>query len=235
MTVGSLINGTTYEFEVRAKNGAGTSLSAAASATPTNTAVPGVLLYFDTFSLNGAVDLWWDPPEYDGGSPITDYEYQYRESGGNWNGWTSAGNANEELPEYTVTGLTNGTAYEFQVRARNAVGPGPETEILSETPNAKKPDAPTGLSATAGTTAGTIELTWTAPNANGSAITGYKFTYCKYNNGWHGWTQLSPTGSTSTSFTVTGLETGETYRFRVAATNSVGDSRTSVAAQTNAP
>lgn len=235
VTVGSLTNGTTYAFEVQAKNDAGTGLSAAASATPTNTAVPGVPLYFDTISENGAVDLWWDPPEYDGGSPITDYEYRYRESGGTWNGWVSAGNASETLPKYLVTGLTNGTTYEFEVRAINAVGPGPSTETLSETPKAKKPDSPTGLSATAGTAAGSIDLTWTAPNDNGSPITGYQYRYCKYDNGWKNWTKYAATGSTATSYTVTGLESGEVYRFRVRAVNSVGDGGSSKVAQTNAP
>ena len=48
------------------------------------------------------------PSNYDTWRPInndkliTDYEYQYRESGGNWNGWTSVGNTNEELPEFTL-------------------------------------------------------------------------------------------------------------------------------------
>ena len=237
VTINALTNGTTYEFEVRATNESGAGTAATVSATPTNTAVPGVPLYFDTFSENGAVDLWWDAPEFDGGTPITDYEYRYRQSGGTWNAWTSAGNANVDLPEYLVTGLTNGTTYDFQVRARNAVGTGPSTETLSETPNAQEPDAPTGVSAAAGSTTGTIVLTWTAPNDNGSPITDYKVRYCKYDNGWksRNWTDLASTGSTSTSHTVTGLESGALYRFRVVATNSVGDSGTSRVAQTRAP
>lgn len=235
MTITSLTNGTAYEFEVVATNESGAGTVASVSATPTNTAVPGVPAYFYTYSENEAVDIGWDPPEYDGGTPITDYEYRYRQSGGTWNEWSSAGNANADYPEYTVTGLTNDTTYDFQVRARNTVGPGESTETLSETPKAKKPSKPTGLSASAGSTTGSVDLSWTAPDANGSPITDYKVAYCKYDNGWKSWTSYTSTGSTSTSYTVTGLETGEVYRFRVRAVNGVGESTVSRVAQTTAP
>ena len=235
-TIDTLTNGTSYEFEVVATNDAGMGTAATVSATPTGSAVPGVPTYFYADSENGAVELWWDPPEFDGGSPITDYEYNYRQSGGSWNGWTATGTTLKEYDMYySVSGLTNGTTYQFKVRAKNAVGTGPSTETLSATPQPRKPDAPTGLSATAGTTTGSIDLSWTAPNDNGSPITGYMFRYCKYENGWKKWTKYSSTGSASTAYTVTGLESGELYRFRVAATNSVGDSRSSRAAQTTAP
>ena len=237
VTVSSLANGTSYEFEVLATNDVGTGPVASVSATPTGAAVPGVPTYFGASSRPASVELWWDPPDYDGGSPITDYEYNYRQSGGSWKGWTSAGNANADYPEYTVTGLTNGTTYQFKVRARNVIGAGESTSVLSETPKAQKPAKPTGLSATAGSTTGSVELSWTAPNDGGSPITGYKVTYAIYENGWKqkNWTDLTSTGSTSTSYTVTGLESGELYRFRVAATNSLGDSPTSAYAQTYAP
>ncbi len=236
-TQSNLTNGTTYEFEVHAVNDVGTGTAASVSATPTGTAAPGVPQYFDTDGDNGSVDLWWEPPEYDGGSSITDYEYRYKESTqSNWNGWTSAGNADEEYPEFTVTGLTNGTSYDFQVRARNAVGPGAHTETLTETPTAQTPETPTGVSASAGTAAGTIDLTWTAPDDGGSAITNYKVIHGIFQNNRWTWTRTAiSTGSTNTSYTVTGLQSGGLYRFRVRAVNSVGESSYSRVAQSRAP
>ena len=66
-TIDGLTNGTLYEFEVRAINDLGSGASANVYETPNNLAVPGVPEYFDVFSLNGSVELSWDPPAYDGG------------------------------------------------------------------------------------------------------------------------------------------------------------------------
>ena len=222
VTISNLVNDTTYEFEVRAKNDVGTGPSATATETPNNHTVPGVPLSFGTSSRPSSVELWWDPPEYDGGTAITDYEYNYRVTGGNWEGWASAGNANNAYPTYTVTGLTNGTSYDFMVRAKNAVGASARTSVLSETPRATTPDAPTNLSASAGSTTGSIDLSWTAPASDGgAAITHYEYAYAKRVNGRWSWVSYSSTGSTNTSYTVTGLDSGVIYRFSVRARNGV--------------
>lgn len=82
------------------------------------------------------------------------------------------------------------------------------------------PIAPTGLTVTnpAGTTS--AALSWTAPTDNGgSAITGYRVQRSTDNVTWT--TVVSNTGSTSTSYTNTGLVNGTKYYFRVAALNAV--------------
>ena len=127
----------------------------------------------------------------------------------------------------------------FRVKATNSAGSA-YSEWISITISApvwkpKKPDAPTGLSVSAGTTAGTVDFSWTAPADNGSPITDYKVAYGSYNNGWGGWTPYTSIGSTSTSYTVTGLESGRTYRLRVRAVNSLGDGRFSRYAQITVP
>ena len=74
------------------------------------------------------------------------------------------------------------------------------------------PHAPSGLTAVRGDAE--VTLNWRAPNDGGSAINDYEY---KVDNGkW-----ISTQGK-STSYTVTGLTNGETYRFRVRAVNSVG-------------
>ena len=77
---------------------------------------------------DGQVVLTWDAPEDDGGTAITDYEYQIDQTGE----WISIGSTDTT---HTVTGLTNGTAYAFQVRAVNAAGnsaPSNQTEATPE-------------------------------------------------------------------------------------------------------
>ena len=66
---------------------------------------------------DGRVTLRWSAPSRDGGSPIVRYEYRYREDGGSYGGWvTVSGGASST--SVTVTGLDNGTAYEFLVRGQ---------------------------------------------------------------------------------------------------------------------
>jgi len=84
----------------------------------------------------GSVDLNWVAPASDGGSPITNYVVeQSSNGGGSWNPATVAASLGASNPTSArVTGLTDGTAYEFRVRAVNAAGTGPESGIASAIP-----------------------------------------------------------------------------------------------------
>ena len=66
---------------------------------------------------DGQVVLTWRAPSSDGGAEITDYEYRINRR----NPWISTGSTDTT---HTVTGLDNGTAYVFQVRAVNRIGKG---------------------------------------------------------------------------------------------------------------
>ena len=90
--------------------------------------VPSAPLNLTASSGNGVVRLSWDAPADDGGHDITGYEYKV-DSGM----WTSTGGTDTE---YTVSNLTNGTAYEFNVRALNTLGAGAEAGPVEVTPQA---------------------------------------------------------------------------------------------------
>ena len=115
-----------------------------------------------------------------------------------------------------VSGLTNGTAYTFQVTATNAIGVSAAGTSAAVTP-ATVPGAPTTVAGTAGNAQSVVS--WHAPSSTGgSAITGYTVTP------YVGSTAKTPTtvsGST-TSTTITGLTNGTTYTFAVVATNVMG-------------
>ncbi|MCA9329922.1 fibronectin type III domain-containing protein, partial [Candidatus Saccharibacteria bacterium] len=64
--------------------------------------------------------LSWDPPEYNGGSPIIDYILQYRIHG--TNEWIDYVHSPSIITSYVVGGLDPGARYDFQVSAINAVG-----------------------------------------------------------------------------------------------------------------
>src|SRR5437879_13838551 len=81
------------------------------------------------------------------------------------------------------------------------------------------PSAPQNLQATAGT--GNVTLSWQAPSNNGgSPITNYKI-YRSSSSGTEG---LLITIGNLTSYTNTGLASGHTYFYKVAAVNGIGTS-----------
>ena len=206
-----------YTVEVQAINGVGAGPFASSNAVTPYT-VPGAPTGLSGTAGNAQVSLTWSAPSSDGGSAITGYEVQDSTNGGST--WTTlSANTGSTTTSYSATGLTNGTAYVFQVAAINAVGTGAfSTTSSSVTPVATVPGAPTGLSGTAGNAQ--VSLTWSAPSSDGgSAITGYEVSY---GTSAGSLTSSVATGSTSTSYTVTGLTNGTPYYFAVAAINAVG-------------
>ena len=93
---------------------------------------------------DGQVTLSWEAPEDDGGSAITDYEYRIDGEGE----WISIGSTETT---YTVTGLVNGTAYSFEVRAVNR-----NRRSLASDPVEATPRAPVALDFTHFTNGGGI-------------------------------------------------------------------------------
>jgi hypothetical protein len=131
-----------------------------------------------------------------------------------------------------ITGLTQGTTYTFSVHASNPTGDGPESaKSGAVTPTGPvAPLAPTNVTATPASTS--ARVTWSAPSADGdSAITGYTVTP------FDGSTALTPvaTSASARSVTVTGLDNGTPYTFRVTATNAIGTSPASAASAAVTP
>ena len=155
VTVGGLINGREYVFEVRAVNALGKGGTETVQATPERRIAPppppppgnGGLgggrrsavsfreapLGLMAMPGEGAVRLEWSPPESDGGTPILRYEYRLKEGREEFGEWTPIeDSAPEEVNAtgYTVGELGNGTVYVFELRAVNLVGNGPESEAV---------------------------------------------------------------------------------------------------------
>ena len=154
VTVGNLVNGREYIFEVRAVNALGKGGAETVQATPERRIAPpppprgggggggggGGLLFppeapagLMAMPGDGAVRLEWSPPESDGGTPILRYEYRLKEGRGEFGEWTRIeDSAPDEVNAtgYTVGELGNGTVYVFELRAVNLVGGGPESEAV---------------------------------------------------------------------------------------------------------
>ena len=143
VTVGNLVNGLEYVFEVRAVNALGKGPVETAAAIPVLRTgppppppppPPGPLQTVPSAPTNlladatdGAVTLMWEVPEDDGGFAITGYEYRIDQRGD----WISIGSTDTT---HTVTGLVNGTEYVFEVRAVTAAGSSAPSNRVEATP-----------------------------------------------------------------------------------------------------
>ena len=214
-TVTGLENGTSYTFEVRARNGVGAGQGATASATLAESA-PGAPAGLRATRGDESVTLTWNAPT-DGGSQILRYEYRYAADGETYGEWmTVSGGASAR--RLTIDNLTNGTEYGFQVRAVNAIDPGPAAED-SATPG-RAPSMPTGLEASVESES--ITVMWGMPaDDGGSAITRYEVNYRESGGQWIGWMTVAG-GASATSHTIMDLTNGIGYEIAVRAVNGIG-------------
>ncbi len=124
---------------------------------------PGAPARLAATSGDGTVTLAWQPPVSSGTSAVLGYAVRYRTSpAGDWSPYTASPSTSA-----IVSGLDNGTAYDFQVIASNAVGPGAQA-AATETPHGPLAGAPVGLRATgAGPRVPVINAYLTVPSVNG--------------------------------------------------------------------
>ncbi len=114
---------------------------------------------------NNAIELQWDLPLSDGGNTIDDYLIEYKENSSF--SWAFFSDGISSLQQATVTGLTNGTVYDFRVYAETSDGMSSSSNIASETPkkNGYLLILSTGQSLALGTSTGSA-LSTTQPYEN---------------------------------------------------------------------
>ena len=217
VTVTGLTNGTSYSFQVRAANAYGSS-DASDAATAAPEAVAAAPSGFAASGGDEQVTLSWTDPS-DG--TIDGYEYRYRTAGGTWGSWTTISNSDADTTSVTVTGLDNGTSYDFSVRAVNNNGVGAASTLSNVGTDLL---APVGLTATAGNTS--VTLAWTDPS--NSSISGWKYRYKTGSNdfpssGAGSWTSVPSATASTTGYTVTGLNNLTVHTFELRAVNNIGD------------
>ena len=218
--------------------------------TVTPSTTPSAPVGLRAVPANSKVGLYWTaavstpgPTRNDGFLAISHYEYRQKAGSGDYSPWTriigsgadtgsNTAVANEEFggatgpdPDFIVTGLTNGTTYQFQVRAVNPNGAGAASETRSVT-TATTPGRPRSLAAMPGN--GQVALSWTASNDGGSPITSWQFrlvtgaspTFTSLTD--PAWVTIPGSNADTTSYTVVSLNNAEQYTFQVRAVNALG-------------
>jgi titin len=235
-TVTGLQTGQTYTFVVKARYNIGTSSdnSSPASATPTASSSPPSKFTIPnsptglvaTASSPIQIDLVWNAPTNDGGSPITGYRIDVKTGTGEY--VTLKDNTGSTSRTYSHPDRITGTTYTYKVYAINSVGTSTSSNEASATPTTSstptetktKPGQPTSLAATA-ISQNQINLSWKVPSNNGGEpITGYKIEASEGSGG--AYQVLSQNAGTGTTYSHTGLKSGTTYYYRVYAINSIG-------------
>ena len=221
--VTDLTPGTSYFFRVRSVNSStdmsdwvSTNTSVSPSATPSAPsnvrAVAG----------DSSAVVSWSAP-----SPAPDrYDVQYRVAASTT--WSPSTPLTASGTSLNVTGLTNGTGYFFRVRAIRGASTSDWVETASPvTPVASTvtPAAPTSVTGIPQDSA--VTLTWSMPG--GQQVTNYEIQFSTNNSQWVP-TPAINTYRTDQHYTVTGLNNGTTYYFRVRSMNgAVGSAWTQLA------
>ena len=120
------------------KNNPETLTSAATTAVLAN--VPGAPEHLNVSPHDtGALDVSWEAPATDGGSAITDYRVQWKETAGNWDTLADVSDETVTGTTYTIAGLTDGVEYAVRVVAVNDEGDGPPSDEATGTPRETTP------------------------------------------------------------------------------------------------
>lgn|GEM_PF-904952 len=220
-TVTALTAKTSYQFQVSAHTDQG---DGAATTTVSKSTLSGVTTTPLTLAAGAAtlvaVPLTWTAPATLNGGIITTYAVQFRVAGAS--SWSTFVHTPKATTGLTVTGLSAGRSYQFQVAAHTDQGDSAYAASVSKSTLTGLTTAPLSLAAGTATTT-SVALSWTAPlTLNGGIISDYKVQYRR--TGTTSWSTFAHTAKATTGTTVTGLTRNLSYQFQVAAHTLQGDS-----------
>ena len=210
--VTGLTNGTPYTFKVTATNGIGTSAQSTASSAATPSTVPNAPTGVTVASGDAQVTVSFTAPTNNGGSSVTGYTVTASD-GSTISGTTSP---------LTITGLTNGTAYTFTVKATNINGDSvassasaSSTPVASSIPVLVTPGQPTGNPYVGSTLTSNVVF-----SGSPTPTQTYQWKVCESPTDLSSCTNIS--GATSASYVPTISELGKYIVVVATATNRVG-------------
>jgi hypothetical protein len=212
VTLTGLTPGTTYDFDVVSVNATAQSTTSGNSTFATATTPPVISSVGTTGATQTSVTATW----------TTDEPSSSQVNYGTTTGYGSSSTLNSTLVTshtVTLTGLTLGTTYDFDVVSANAAAQ--STTSGNSTFATTTPPPVISSVSTNGATQTTVTVTWTTDQASTSQVN-YGVT-----NGYGSSSTLNSTLVTSHTVTLTGLTPGTTYDFDVVSANAGATSSTS--------
>jgi len=175
---------------------------------------PGQPVNLAAQELDESVRLTWSAAPT-GDAPVLDYSYRVRRSDrSTWDpDWTTLSGGSGRS-NHTVSDLTNGQEYVFQVRARNATGDGAAAEVRA---NPRRTPASPDVTVTPRHES--LEVTWNVADAGGRDITEYQV---QWKSGVESFDSSRQATTTTAEHTIPSLTNGTEYRVRVRAMSEVG-------------
>ncbi len=204
-----------YRYRVKAFNDAGVSLSSNVITVDTTVKPLAPSGLTGAASQNGQqVTLHFN----DNASNETGFKVE-RCEGANCTNFEQVGTAQANATSFINYGLTPNTVYRYRVRSSNRAGDSPYSNIV-KVDTTIKPAAPSSLTAVSASTGTQVTLHWT-DNANNEKV--FKVERC-VGAGCTNFAQVGTASGGATSFVNNGLTRHTTYRYRVRANNTAGDS-----------
>ena len=211
-----------------------------------------------TDQISRALPLGWDPPDSDGGSPITGYTVTYQPNGGdsgsnskeetrssahgldarggvvnprseNGDGENGGGSVDTTGTSVTITGLTDGVEYIVRVVAHNEVGESPPPDPVTGTPGGAGNTPATGTPTISGTAqVGETLTVETSGIDDADGLTAPGFEYQWLVDG------ADIAGAAGSSYTLVDADQGKTLRVRVSFTDDADNQESLTSAPTAA-
>ena len=158
----------------------------------------------------GTARVFWTPPSFDGGSPITSYSVKGRGPGATTTSCSAS--------PCTISGLQDGKQYWFTVLATNGIGASdPSAEAGPVVPDTA-PNPVSGVRMVSRDD-GTLTVTWDPPPKKGSDVVSYT---AKFTDASTGAVKTVKTSAGTLRATASGLTNNDVQQVSVRATNGLG-------------
>ena len=218
ITISGLSMNTEYYVKIKTVNGIGDSVASAAVSFTTE-GVANAPTSLSASSITGSTaDIAFTAGAANG-SAITNYKFAVSTDDITYGSFTALATPDASTP-ITITGLTSGTAQYIKLKAVNGNGDSAASDSVSVT-TLSTPSAPTSLSAGSITTT-TVNITFTAGDQGGSAITNYQYALSTNSGSTYGSFTALATPDATSPITITGLTNNTAYYIKLKAVNNAG-------------